>query len=230
MATPVSLAVFFAVPHEAALLKKKLKFRWQKKGVGLFFAETRVRDKTILFACLGMGKEAVKKNLTFLLDYFTFSQAILAGYAGALDPKLEKGDIVISDKRYLDLLPDLKLGKIISVDTVAATAEEKYALFQKTGASVCDMEYEAALVICQKHNLTLYSIRAVSDTAHENLPSGALASAFDLKRQRSTPLKIFCYGIRHPRNMISFFKFVHGLAKSQRALTQILIQILKNQS
>ncbi|MEZ5405789.1 MAG: hypothetical protein R3F23_06315 [Verrucomicrobiia bacterium] len=228
MATPVSLAIFFAVPHEAALFKKHLKIKWKKGGGGLFWAETLFRQQLILVACLGMGKEAVGKNLTFLLGCFTFSQAILAGYAGALDPKLKKGDVVVSDKRHLNLLPDLRLGKIISVDEVVATIEEKCALFEKTSASVCDMEYETVKTICQQRNIGVLSIRAISDTASEDLPMSALASAFDLQQQNSTPLKLCFHLIKQPKKIFPFFRFVKNLPQVRKQLTQALYLILAN--
>jgi adenosylhomocysteine nucleosidase len=226
--TQVSLAIFFAVPHEAAFLKKKLKFRWQKKEFGLHIAETRLEDKPILFACLGMGKEAVKKNLSSLLTSYSFSRAILAGYAGALDPQLKKGDVVISES--FSFIPYAKSGKIISVTQVAATVGEKQKLFRETQATVCDMEYETALAICQNHNIILHSVRAVSDTAQESLPSKVLAKSYSMTVQRARPFSLFCFLLKKPSMIFPFLKFVQGLTKPQKTLAQTLVKILENLS
>lgn len=224
----VSLAIFFAVPHEAALLKQKLKFRWEKKKFGLHLAEAQFKGKPILFACLGMGGEAVKKNLSSLLDTYSFSRAIFAGYAGALDPQLEKGDIVVSDS--LITLPKVRIGKVISVNQVVATVEEKRKLFEKTKAVICDMEYETALAICQNQNILLHSMRSVSDTARENLPSEALGKSYDIAVQRAMPLALSCFLLKKPSMIFPFLKFVQGLAKPQKALAQTLIKILEKLS
>ena len=225
--TPVSLAIFFAVPHEAVLLKKRLKIKWEKKGNGLFVAQTFFKQRTILVACLGMGERAVKKNLSLLLEFYSFPEAILAGYAGALDPSLNLGEVIFSSSENL-ILSGLKKGKIISVNEVVATIEAKQKLFKQTGASICDMEYETAKNICFQQKIVLHSLRAVSDTAQENLPETALAKAYDLKKQHSTPLKVFFYLLRKPNEILSFSSFVKNLSQTRNALTQGLWRLLEN--
>ena len=226
---PISLAIFFAVPHEAELLKKKLGFHWLKKEFGLFIAETHFEKKSLLIACLGMGKEAVKKNLTLLLKNYSFPQAILSGYAGALDPTLKKGSVVFSSDS-LDLMASqkIKIGKIISVDQVVATAEEKQRLFQQTGASICDMEYETARNICKQHQISLHSLRVVSDTAQEDLPAGALASAYNLHTQKTTTFKLISYWLKNPKEILPFFQFVRNLSFARNQLSLCLFDILKS--
>ena len=218
---PVSLAVFFAVPHEAALFKKKLKIQWQKKEFGLFFSTTNFNHQLLLVACLGMGEKAVKKNLTFLLEHYSFPEAILAGYAGALDPKLKIADVILSSSQPF-ILPNLIYGKIISINEVAATIEIKQKLFQQTGASICDMEYETVSSLCSQYQILLHSLRGVSDVAHENLPVTALNRAYNLKKQRPAPFKLFLYLLSKPSEISLFFSFVKNLSQTQNALTQRL--------
>lgn len=224
--TPVSLAIFFAVPHEAALLKKKLKIRWQKKGNGLFVTQAFFKQNPILVGCLGMGERAVKKNLSFLLEFYSFPEAIMAGYAGALDPALNRAEVIFFSEHLV--LPILKQGKMISVNEMVATVEEKQKLFRQTGVSICDMEFETVKSVCSQHKIVVHSLRAVSDTAQESLPVKALAKAYDFRKQRSTPFKLFLYLLRRPSEVLPFLNFVKNLSQPQDALTQGLWRFLEN--
>ncbi len=82
---------------------------------------------------------------------------VSTGFCGALDPALRVGDIV-SD------LP------AASIDRVASTAAEKRALRRQTGAAIVEMESAAIREKAAEWNAPFYSIRAVSDTAGEDMP------------------------------------------------------------
>lgn len=158
-------------------------------------------DVTILIAC-GLEREARilagdgrmivigggdAARLEAMLEAHAARATIVlsCGIAGALDPALKAGDVVI-DHKPLPLgnlaandglrtaLPDARHGTIIGQDHIAATAAEKARLHRETGALAVDMETHIAARVAARHGLALAAIRTISDTASETLPPAAL--------------------------------------------------------
>jgi purine-nucleoside phosphorylase len=90
------------------------------------------------------------------------------GFCGALDPALRVGDIVVTNDTMLGPPERFHRGEIVSVDRVAATAGEKKALREKTGAIAVDMETEE--IRYRSRHTRFACIRVVSDTAAEDMP------------------------------------------------------------
>jgi adenosylhomocysteine nucleosidase len=82
---------------------------------------------------------------------------VMAGFAGALDPALELGDIVRDDPQ----------GTIFTSSELVATAEEKARLFHQTGAKAVDMENATVREFALRMGVPFFGIRAISDTAGE---------------------------------------------------------------
>ncbi len=132
-----------------------------------------------------------------------FGAVLSCGVAGALDPKLRPGDVVIGSlfsgegrspgllsaapatqgsglrRRTLvewlaEHLPHAHRGTIIGADSIIASAAEKAALYAKTGAIAVDMESHIAARVAERHNLPFAILRTISDTADHALPPAAL--------------------------------------------------------
>lgn len=140
-------------------------------------------------------EEMVRDGVTALVSF---------GIAGALHPNLQPGDLVIAtgvvlpggqrvhcdtawqqrahnkiagiNSSALNLaritvsIPGIVAGSSIAV----ATRAQKSALFHATGALAVDMESHHVAVIASRHNLPLLIIRAVADTAFDDIPEAAL--------------------------------------------------------
>jgi adenosylhomocysteine nucleosidase len=113
----------------------------------------------------GPGPRCVEEVLRQKMDV---NGIINTGFCGALDPSLRVGDIVVwgdapSKASYVS-------GEISSSDRVVVTAEEKLRLREKTGAVAAEMEAGAVKKIAEAWGVPFYCIRAVSDTANEDMP------------------------------------------------------------
>lgn len=104
------------------------------------------------------------------------------GLAGALDPRLAPGDLVIADAlvapdgtlsptRLVDL-PGAHVGHMIGSDTPVATAREKSRL---QGLAV-DMESHGMARAAHTKGVPLVIVRAIADRATSSLPRSALAA------------------------------------------------------
>ena len=105
-----------------------------------------------------------------------------SGVAGALDPALRPGDLVIGSDGTPELiaalrraLPRAVSGGIAGSDRAAATVEQKLALRGRSDAIAVDMESHVAARVAARHALPFAVVRAISDGAMDVLPPAALA-------------------------------------------------------
>jgi len=96
-------------------------------------------------------------------------QIMSIGFCGALDPGLGIGDIVISGEGFRGPAKRFVRGRICSADRVAVTSEEKRQLRQSTGAAVVEMEAAAVAEKARTWGVPFRAVKAVSDTADEDL-------------------------------------------------------------
>lgn len=102
-----------------------------------------------------------------------------SGLAGALDPNLVAGNVVMDAEPGLlavlaEALPDAHRGSILGRDAPIASASEKSALRAATGATAVDMESHIAARVAARHHIPFAAIRVISDAAGQTLPPAAL--------------------------------------------------------
>jgi len=71
-------------------------------------------------------------------------------------------------------LPGARVGMIVGSDTIVASATQKKAMYEATGALAVDMESHIAARVAARHSLPFAIIRVISDSANEALPPAAL--------------------------------------------------------
>ena len=177
------IAIIGAIKDEIAGIKKEMRItnnlRWP---TGNAFAGTW-RDAPIVLVRSGMGCDRARRALAEIAGKYTLKRIISIGYAGALDPSLKVGDVVVADqvvyyetlKSYsldgelLGTMPEVARGTLLTVDQVVATPPEKKALREKYSAVAVDMETFALAEETQARNLPFASVRAITDTADQEL-------------------------------------------------------------
>ncbi len=92
------LAVLGAFRPEVVLLEKMLADTRVQEIEGIAFTSGRFRDRPVVVAWTGVGKVNAAMTTTLLLEHFKPTRVIVTGIAGAIDPNLEPGDIVLAKR------------------------------------------------------------------------------------------------------------------------------------
>lgn len=191
--------ICFAVKEEAAELKKAL------PSLACY------GNPEILVT--GMGKKNSQRMLEQRLEQPAPNLVLTCGFAGALNPELETGDVVFDEDAECHLAGLLKESgaapaKFHCSSRVATTAAEKTALRQSTGADVVEMESGIIRQICRAKKIPSATIRVISDAAYDDLP-------LDFNT------------LMTPEDTLSFSKLALALMKSPGKIPK-LIQLQRN--
>jgi len=157
---------------------------------------------------------------------------ILAGFAGALDPALKRGDIFVTAgaEYLLPLLPEAERppkAKLATVEKIAGTAAAKKELFERTGAQLCDMEQTHVAAVAKRLGVPLIGIRIVSDEAQEDLPTDTLSQSYDQETGTYTPWKLAGHLTRNPFRTVTLASFVRSLPPVRNRMSDCLHRWLR---
>jgi adenosylhomocysteine nucleosidase len=139
----------------------------------------RLGGNDVLLAANGAGWKRAAEATSAAIGHFAPDAVVSTGFCGALDEKLRPADVVVareirSEYRSFAVTAPIRAvkshheGLICSIDHVARTAAEKRQL---RAGGACAVEMEAAGVgeRAQAAGLPFYCVRAVTDTAGENM-------------------------------------------------------------
>lgn len=145
--------------------------------------------------------------------------AISVGFCGALDPSLERGDVVVPESvrdtatgetwpcdAGLAMGAGPPRGVLVTVPSVVGDPAARRAL----GGTAVDMESAGTARACAQAGIPFAAIRAVTDRAHDVLPP--LEGVVD-DRGVAHPMRVLSQLARHPSHVGAWI----GLARGARA-------------
>ncbi len=149
----------------------------------------RLASRQVLLVETGEGAAAAEKGLEALLEEQDIEALIVVGVAGGLSPDLAVGDLVVAssvrdeastlgspDAALLQQALDSKSvvqGGVVSVDKIVVEPAAKHELWQSVGGGafqVVDLESATYARLAVERHIPYLVLRAVSDTATEDLP------------------------------------------------------------
>lgn len=207
MSAPV--LVCFAVREEAGPFQKLVRGR---------------NDVHVLIT--GMGARNAEREVRVVLGRDSPRTVFSSGFAGALNPDLRAGDVLfdVATTRS-DLIARLKsLGAkpatFLCEERVAITMQEKLALRARSGSDAVEMESKIISEVCASHGIECITLRAVSDSAHEDLPLDF--NALMTPDQRLSPARLAFAIARAPQKIPALVHLGKNSALAAEQLARVL--------
>src|SRR5437868_3359694 len=140
-----------------------------------YFQQVAGGRENVRILITGMGRRKSAIALRAELKRLHPSLMITAGFAGGLKSDLSAGTVLFAadpDTRLESrlLAAGARPARFLCVNRVAATAHEKMALRESSGADAVEMESESLREICRSEKIPSATVRVVLDTVDEDLP------------------------------------------------------------
>lgn len=138
------------------------------------FRKMAVEMTDVAILITGIGRQNAETALRQYLAHHKPKLVLTCGFAGGLNPELAIGDVVFMtgysalEERLAGA--DARLAHFVTSERMAVTAAEKKKLRAETGADIVEMESGPILAICRESQIPCAMVRAISDTANEDLP------------------------------------------------------------
>jgi nucleoside phosphorylase len=144
-----------------------------KEEAGAFRKHAAGR-KNVSILLTGIGRKNAEKSVREFLKDNSLHHVFTCGFAGALSPELETGDVIFftADASMAQRLASAGTtpAKFHCAARIATTADEKTELRRTTGADAVEMESETIQMVCRERGIPCATVRAISDAAWEDLP------------------------------------------------------------
>lgn len=239
LAPPCDIAVIFALGIEsggtADLLQQASVAR-----VGSFTEHAGLLGgKEAVVVESGIGGTAAAQATADVIEFHQPRWVISAGFAGALDPAVRRGQIVMASEIVKDGLPSLSVGlkmdakqvrglhvgRLLTVDKLIRTQADKGALGRQHSAIACDMETYAIADVCRQRNVRFLSVRIISDGLEDELPK----EVDRLLAQKSLAGKLGAAAqalLRRPSSALDLLKLQDDGLKASDRLARFLVSLL----
>ncbi len=241
------IACLAALPSELAGLRRQMTVQGAEKRPGVSWQWGRIQDRRVLLVQTGMGAAAAERATRLILDRYTPAALISFGFAGALSPSLEAGDLVLcrelrseGDGREV-VCPDAALlaaalalplpgrspilGSCLTVDRVVSRPEEKRALGERFQAHILEMESYWIGQACAGRGIPFLAVRAVLDGVGQRLPPLESLTGPTGSVQWQAALRYFG---RHPWDLLEVAKLARTAQAAQKELTGFMRAFLQN--
>lgn len=173
------LAILAALPQECSAVLDWPGWRRLEASSGLSVYSLEREGRSLRLAIGGMGGDRTRKVLGSLVKDYTPTRLISIGFAGALDPGLRVGDVVVGTRVFMwrargQLAPGLglecpwegfrfKSASVVSAPGLVSKLEVIRDLDRQWLPAVLDLETFALAQEAQERGIAFSSIRAVSD-------------------------------------------------------------------
>jgi nucleoside phosphorylase len=239
------IAITFALPAESAEFLRYLRDKSRADRNGIRIIRGKVDDRAVEVLHTGVGENVCRQRMAKFLPAIGpiprgeheqhFDYLISAGFAGALNDRLQVGDLLLArnfstlwsgEKRSsLSSLP-IHIGDLVTVPALINSGEDRNKLALTSGAMAVDMETEFIARACAAQGIPLLSLRVISDTPKELFPAPSHV-LFDIERQQTQMLKLAMYLFAHPHRVPRLVQFARRIARAKKILANAVVDVLR---
>ncbi len=230
------IAVTFALPVESSDFLQLLTNPTAFSRNGVETVRGSIHGLPVVVVHTGVGERATRESLAAFFRRDSVDYLISSGLAGALDPELKIGDLLIAENyssRELLESPHLRLedtsiylADVVTRPAIIESQSEREQLAEDSGAAAVDMETQFIAAACAEHNVPLLSLRAISDTITDPLPAPAKV-LFNVERQKTPAARLAFYLATHPAAIRRLKSFSKRIAETRATLTTALGNLLR---
>jgi adenosylhomocysteine nucleosidase len=192
------------------------------------------RRGALLVLETGVGAARASAAARWVLTTCAPRLVVAAGFAGALDPSLAVGDVMLAsevvesdDLRWRVALPaelgDLPCGRLLTVPRLVTTPKAKRHLARQFQALAVDMESAAVAEVCQEQRVPCACVRAISDAADAGLSPEVVSL---LAGGRVAPRRVLAALLRRPRLAGELWRLARDTRRAARRLAEALHMLL----
>ncbi len=199
-------------------------------------ALTTLADGTLLIVS-GVGNAAAARGARQLIE--AGARALLSwGMAGGLDPALRAGalflpgEVIAADGTVYVTSSEWRLalaaavaacrpvtgGRLLTSEDVIGSVADKAVAFRRTGAAAVDMESGAIAEAARAAAVPFLAVRAIVDTAEDQLPRAAIAAAGSSEVRISRLLAALA---RSPGDLPGLVRLARAFRAASRSLAAV---------
>jgi len=181
------VGLVFALSIESGCLVDMLRQVHVTRGDGFIVRLGRYGSRDVVLVESGPSGHRAAKAAHAMIDAHRPRFVVSAGFAGGLSPQARRQDLVVATSLlnvigseitldpanlvpWLDEVPNLHCGRLLTFDRVVRLREEKQELGRRNDALAVDMESFAVAEVCRERSVAFLAIRAISDTVDDELP------------------------------------------------------------
>ena len=232
------VAIVFALAVEADAFERLVEDRRETRGARFTFSTGVAAGRRIAWCISGVGRVAAAAAARQLIDGHHPRLIISAGFAGGLDPTLQRGIAVRPNVAVLDhasqpitlAAPSGPTASapltIVTVDSVAATVEMKRGLAARTGGQLVDMETFAVAEVAAEAGLPCVAVRVISDDAQETLPGEVAALSAPQSPLRRLGAAVGAVG-RRPTAAVDLWRLWERSVVDSRTLAAAVVDAIR---
>ena len=241
-----STVIVAALRDEMAKFLPKVTVATATRQGSFSIIEGEFNGKGLLIVLTGIGRAAVDAAMTSLFDRYAPALIVSTGYAGAAQPQLSSGALVIANEvkefsngtgsviacdpalveRAQKLSKNGIVGPLVTVREPLVTAHDKGICGAKAGAIAIDMESAAVARGAKKRGIPFLVVRAIFDPLLAELPP---PESFLNEARSIAPFRILCYLVTNPQKLLEVPKFLGYRRAAQEAIDQFLELFLKRE-
>jgi adenosylhomocysteine nucleosidase len=245
------LVIMAALKQEIAAMEKSLCGRKYSNQEQIPLCHGEYNGKEVMLVLTGMGRKRAERATHIVLQSNRVKLLVSLGFAGALNPDLAGGDIILcsgihcqdgngnktaSHINGLDngihtmlcraLESDsinFRTGEIVSVMQPMQTAEERAVLRDEFNAEIVDMESYWIASIAAQRQVPFLALRAVSDTVDDSFPP--IEQIVDIEGNL-LPGKAALYFLSHPWHLTMLFGLYRNSIRAAKNLNEVIKRLV----
>src|SRR6266516_8222730 len=229
------IAVTFALPAESSDFLRHLRNQSRTDRSGIRTIRGTIEDRAVEVFHTGVGEKVCRQRVAEFLQDQQFDLLISSGFAGALNDKLQIGDLLLAKNfstveltevgSSFSRLP-IHEADLLTVRALIDSNDERNKIARTSGVAAVDMETEFIARACAEHGIPLLSLRVITDTPTQSFPAPP-SVLFDIQQQRSHIALLTKFFLAHPNRLPGLIHFARRIARARKTLANALVEVVR---